>query len=141
MTALTFVTLNINGLRDANKRAGFLQWLSHLSASFVCLQETHVSSCAEAESWFSSYGFQVVSSPGSIHSCGTVVLYRPIFHLLNVWNDAEGRLVLCELSFREQTFRVCSVYAPNRNPNLDDIFLILFVILLILLCPLLCAAI
>ena len=120
--ALFFVTLNVNGLRDANKTASLLQWLSHLSASFVCLQETRVSSCSEAESWLSSFGFQVAASPDSLHSSGTVILYRPIFHLLNVWNDAEGRLVLCEFSFHDQIFRICSVYAPNRNPDRDDFF-------------------
>lgn len=129
--ALTFVTLNANGLQDANKRASLLQWISHLSASFVCLQETHVSSCSEAENWFVSYGFQVVTPPGSRHSCGTIVLYRPIFHLRNVWKDAEGRLVLCEFSYHDQVFRVCSVYAPNRNPDRYD-FSILSVILWIL---------
>ena len=120
--ALTFVTLNVNGLHDANKRASLLQWLSHFSASFVCLQEVHISSCLEAENWFSSYSFQVVSSPGSSHSCGTVVLYRPIFHLCNVWNDTEGRLVLYEFSFRDQTFRVCFIYAPNHSSDREDFF-------------------
>ena len=72
----TFITLNDNGLREPNKRMSFLQWLSHLSVDIVCLQETHVSSCHEGDSWFSSYGFYVVSSPGSIHSCGSVILNR-----------------------------------------------------------------
>ena len=119
--ALTLVTVDVNGLRDANKRARLLHKLSHLSASFVCLQETHISSCSDGEHWFSSFGFQVVSSPGSVRSL-TVVLYRPIFHLLNVWNDTEGRFVLCEFSYRDQNFRVCSVYAPNHNPDRDDFF-------------------
>ena len=42
------VTLNANGLHDDNKRMGFLQWLSHLSVDFVCLQGTPVLSANEA---------------------------------------------------------------------------------------------
>ena len=38
--ALTVISVNVNGLRDEHRRLGFLQWLSHLSASVVCLQET-----------------------------------------------------------------------------------------------------
>jgi len=76
----TFVSVNVNGLRDLNKRMSFLQWLSFLSADFVCLQETHVHSCAEADSWFSSYGFLALSSPGSVHSCGSVIRVGQIFH-------------------------------------------------------------
>lgn len=75
--AFQLVTLNANGLRDDNKRMGFLQWLSHLSIDFVCLQETHVLSADEANMWFSSYGWSSVVSPGSRHSCGTVLLFRP----------------------------------------------------------------
>lgn len=120
--ALKIVTLNVNGLRDANKRLSFLQWLSHLSAGIVCLQETHAAFASGAETWFSSFGFQVASSPGSIHSCGTAILFRSVFHLRNVWYDSEGRFVLCELSFRERVFRVCCIYAPNRNPARDDFF-------------------
>lgn len=63
----SFLTLNINGLRDPNKRLSFLQWLSHLSVDFVCLQETHILSCVECEAWFSSYGFMTFASPGSVH--------------------------------------------------------------------------
>lgn len=32
----------------------------------------------------------------------------------------EGRFVLCEFSLCDYTFRVCSVYAPNHNPNRDE---------------------
>ena len=71
----SFLTINVNGLRDHNKRLSFLHWLSHLAVDFVCLQETHVSSCSECDSWFSSYGFPVVSSPGTTRSC------RPSFCL------------------------------------------------------------
>ena len=39
--ATSLVSVNVNGLRDANKRLGFLHWLSQRSPFFVCLQETH----------------------------------------------------------------------------------------------------
>lgn len=39
---MRFLSLNVNGLRDANKRMAFLQWLSSLSVDFACFQETPV---------------------------------------------------------------------------------------------------
>ena len=66
---IKFFSLNVNGLRDVNKRMSFLQWLSHLSLDFVCLQEAHAVSHAECSSWFSPFGYQVVASLGSSHSC------------------------------------------------------------------------
>ena len=118
----SFLTLNVNGLRDANKRMALLQWLSHLSLDFACLQETHVTSVAECISWFSSYGFLSAVSPGSAHSCGSLILYRPRYTLLNSWVDSSGRFVLAEFQDRDVIFRVACIYAPNRNPDRDTFF-------------------
>ena len=38
LMALTVISVNANGLRNEHRRLGFLQWLSHLSPSVVCLQ-------------------------------------------------------------------------------------------------------
>ena len=120
-----FLSLNINGLRDANKRMAFLQWLSHLSVDFVCLQETHVISEDECSSWFSSYGFLAVCSPGSVHSCGSVIIFRPIYSLTQSWKDDAGRSLMAEFSFHNISFRIACLYALNRNPERDDFFCIL----------------
>ena len=120
--ALTVISVNVNGLRDEHRRLGFLQWLSHLSASVVCLQETHAVSFADLQSWFSRFGFLCAGSFGSVHSCGVAVLYRPVFECKSVACEFDGRFVLVELAFRGAVFRVASIYAPNRNPDRDDFF-------------------
>ena len=89
---------------------------------FFCLQELHVLSCAECNSWFSSFGFLSVCSPGSTHSCGTAILYRPKFVLSRSSIDPNGRFVSAEFRFDEISFRVVCLYAPNRNPGRDDFF-------------------
>jgi len=89
----TFITVIVNGVRNPNKRMSFLQWMSHLSVDIVCLQETHVSSCAEADSWFSSYGSPVASSPGSIDSSGSVILYLSTFVLAKSSVDRHGHFL------------------------------------------------
>lgn len=119
---MSFLTLNVNGLRDTNKRAGLLQWLSHLSLDFVCLQETHVVSTDECSGWFSSFGYLCLASPGSVHSRGSVILYRPRFALDKFQIDAEGRFVMADFKFHEISFRIVCLYAPNRNPDRDDFF-------------------
>ena len=115
----TFISVNVNGIRDANKRLSFLQWLSHLSADFVCLQECHVTSCAESSAWFAPYDFQAVSSPGSSHSCGTVLPYRNKFELVSSFCDGAGRLASAVFKWHDVVFRVTSLYAPSRNPDGD----------------------
>ena len=40
--SLSVLSLNVNGLRDPNKRDGLIQWLRSLPAlDVICLQETH----------------------------------------------------------------------------------------------------
>ena len=87
-------TLNINGLHDPNKRMSLLQWLSHLSLDVVCLQETRTTSCAECVSWFSSYGFLVLSSPGTVHSSGVAILFRLTLDLVNSAFHSNGRFIM-----------------------------------------------
>ena len=121
----SFLSLNVNGLRDANKQAGLLQWLSHLSLDFVCLQETHVLSCDECNSWLSSFGFLSLASPGSSISRGSVILYRPRFLLVHSQIDVDGRFVLAGFKFHDISFRIVCVYAPNCNPDRDNFFCLL----------------
>ena len=76
----------------------------------------------ECESWFRSSGFLSVVSPGSNRSCGCLVLFRPVLTLVSSSSDDDGRLLHCEFNFRDKSFRVVSLYAPNRNPARDSFF-------------------
>ena len=77
-TALSIISVNVNGLRDRDKRAGFVQWLRSLPslADVVCLQESHCVSVDEVSFWFPGSGLLCAVSPGSNHSCGCIVLFR-----------------------------------------------------------------
>ena len=121
---LSIITINVNGLRDAGKRAGVVQWLQALPSpiDIVCLQEVHYTSVEGCTRWFSSTGLFCVLSSGSVHSCGCVVLYCPRLSLVGSWSDADGRFVQSEFSFQAKLFRVACIYAPNRNPARDAFF-------------------
>ena len=107
----------------ADKCASFLQWLHSLSVvvTIVCIQEAHCTSLAECDSWSRSSGFLSVVSPGSVKSCGCIVLFRPSLSLVQSWADEEDRFLQCEFSYHNQSFRVVSLYAPNRNEFLEQI--------------------
>ena len=122
MEGLRYVTINVNRIRESSKRHTFLQWLSNLRPHFACLQEAHILSCAEATSWFTSSGFQAISSPGTNHSCGTILLYRTEFRFVNSWADREGRFVQGAFIKNDITFRIAGVYAPNRNPERENFY-------------------
>ena len=116
--ALSVISLNCNGISDTSKRAGLLHWVRSLPVrpDIICLQEVHCSSVQECSSWFQSSGFGVVCSPGSVRSSGCAILFCPSLSLSGSWCDTEGRYLQCEFSFRDQSFRICCLYVPNRYP-------------------------
>ena len=79
-------------------------------------------SSEECSSWFSSSGLFFVVSPGSINSCGCIVLYLPVLSLVSSSSDSNGRFLLCNFSFHDVPFRVACVYAPNYVPERDNFF-------------------
>ena len=120
--ALTVISVNVNGLRDGDKRLGFLQWLPHLSPLVVCLQETHAVSNDDLLSWFSRFGYLCAGSFGTNHSRGVVVLYHLVFECRSVVCKCDGCFVLVEFSLGGSVFVAASIYAPNCNPDCDAFF-------------------
>ena len=120
--AVQIISLNVNGIRNSDRRAGLLLWLRSLAVvpDVVCLQEAHCVSDVECQSWFRSSGFQSVVSPGSQKSCGCIILFRPSLSLVDFSSDDDGRFVSCEFCLQDKSFRVVSLYAPNRNPARDQ---------------------
>ena len=113
----------------------FLQWLSHLSPSVVCLQETHAVSNDDLFSCFSPFGYFCAGSFGINH-------FRVLFCIVRYWSVgllfANSMVVLfwSSLVF-VLLFSVLLLFM------LETVMLFLFavLILLILLFLLFCAAI
>ena len=130
--AFTVISVNVIGLRDGDKRLGFLQWLSHLSPSVVCLQETHAVSNDDLLSWFSRFGYLCAGSFGTNYSRGVVVFYRLVLECRSVVCEFDGRFVLVEFRLRGSVFRVASIYAPNRNPDRDAFWFVVLILSILL---------
>ena len=81
-------------------------------------------SSEECSSWFSSSGLSFVVSPGSINSCGCIVLYRPVLSLVS-----------CNFSFRDVVFS-----CPPSELFLLLLLAAAFLHLLFLCCPALLTA-
>ena len=118
--AFNFLTLNVNGIRDPIKHAGLLQWPSHLSCDFVCLQETHVTTAALHGSPLLVFS---LSRPLVLLTLvARCFCIAPAFLLFNSSVELEGRFLMAEFSRSDSAFRIASVYAPNRNPERDEFF-------------------
>ena len=120
---MNFLSLNVCGIRDANKRMSLMQWLSHRRLDIVCLQETLAVSASESSAWFSPYGFLTVSTVGSARARGLAILYRPRLILNRCWVELCGRFSMAEFMNGNFLFRVVCIYAPNSNPERNSFLL------------------
>lgn len=119
----TLLSINANGLCNEDKRLSFIHWLQSLPSviDFVCIRKSHCASDVECSAWFRSSGFSFVASHGTNRSCGVVVLFRPCFSVVKSWPGSSGCSLMVEFKCSDFVFCVCSLYAPNRNPDLDEL--------------------
>ena len=121
--ALSIISINVNGLRDPDKRAGLIQWLHALPRLMLSVcKNVIVFTMEECTLWFPSSGLFCAVSPGSNHSCGCIVFLRPSLSVVRSWYDDHGRFFQCEFSYLGKIFRVACVYAPNRYPEPNNFF-------------------
>ena len=78
----TFITLNVQGLRNIRNRQTLFSWLGCAKPDFIALQETHSTSEKEFKDWVKQethdnnikQNYIVESSPGTARSLGVAIL-------------------------------------------------------------------
>ena len=109
------LTCNVRGLHDPRKRQNLFLWLMDQKADIVFLQETfctkelepHIKSCWKGKV------FNACSD--SSHSRGVAILFKENFDckIISTEADDDGRKILVNLEYQNETFSVLSIYAPN----------------------------
>ena len=127
----TFITLNVQGLRNIRNRQTLFSWLGCVKEDIIALQETHSTSEKEFKEWVkqetrannNQQNYIVASSPGTARSSGVAILYKPSFNVKNVQRDTNGRFLLLTFSHEEaeSCFQVLAIYGPNQK-RLGDVF-------------------
>ena len=74
MAMLRFATINVEGLRDDNKRMGVFQSLQNMNLDVVALQETHCDS-TEVEKWKKQWPGLSTWSIGRTNAAGVAFLF------------------------------------------------------------------
>ncbi len=116
------MSLNINGLNDHLKRTALVDWLKCMKADIVCLQETHAASHCTIQGWFCNSGFRVASSSTSVKRCGTAILVKDLYTIMQVRTDDHGRFSQVEVDLAGNKLRFVSLYVPNTNPSRNAFF-------------------
>ena len=115
MSVLKFLSLNVRGLRNEEKRRSIFSYLKNQKANVYLLQETF-SNSKDEKIWAAEWGGQIFYSHGSNHSKGVCVLIKPNspLHVEIVELDVNGRfIILCLKTPGEINLNVVNVYAPT----------------------------
>jgi exonuclease III len=116
MASLKIASLNVRGLRNAEKRRDIFDWLRNKNFSVCFLQETH-SSEDVTNIWLAEWGYKILFSHGTTQSCGTCILINNNFNyvLENCIADDHGRYIIATLKIDEEYFILCNIYGPIKQ--------------------------
>ena len=109
------ISLNVRGLRDTVKKSIFTYLKDH-KADFCFLQETF-SKASDETFWRNEWGGEVYFSHGTSHRKGVCILINRAVKEKATFtsSDADGRIILINLTYNGLKLSFCNIYAPNDH--------------------------
>ena len=106
----------MRGLNGSRKRREIFRWLHQQQSDIIFLQETY-SSTLTIKMWETEWGGKSISSHGSTHSRGVMILFKPRLnvHLEKTIADKHGRFIIAESVMDGKKFVFMNIYAPNES--------------------------
>uniref|UniRef100_A0A803J3S5 exodeoxyribonuclease III n=1 Tax=Xenopus tropicalis TaxID=8364 RepID=A0A803J3S5_XENTR len=116
MDNIKIISWNVNGINSPIKPKRILQELKKYDADIALLQETHLNA-DENQKLCSSWVAENIYSPAINKKGGVSILFdkKLNFQLINTTKDNSGRFIHAEIFLQNQSWNICSVYAPNNN--------------------------
>lgn len=113
-TPVRFITWNVKGMNNPNKRSKVYSHLRHLRAEIIFLQETHLRVADQTRRRKSWIG-QVFHSSFNSKARGVAILIdkKMQFSATNVISDPQGRYVIVVGTLFNTPVLLVNVYAPN----------------------------
>ena len=119
MVAFSIANLNVDGIRDDDKRVRIFEYLRSLKHDFFLRQETHVQT-EDIEGWSAERGGgggggACFWNPDGNKSRGVGIVCNVSleFEDLEVRRDFYGRMINVKLSLHDWKFQIMCVYTPN----------------------------
>ena len=122
--SLDLISLNVNGIRDREKRNSMFKWLKEQKADISFIQETHSINDNDITLWSKEWDGEIIASNGSNFSKGVAILFKPKLKLdTNVlYKDSDGRMIIIEVKCEEKILLLVNVYCPNKGPNREKFY-------------------
>uniref|UniRef100_A0A3Q2QH20 exodeoxyribonuclease III n=1 Tax=Fundulus heteroclitus TaxID=8078 RepID=A0A3Q2QH20_FUNHE len=113
--SLSFVSINVRGLKNIVKRKAFFLFCKEQQANFFFLQETH-SETTDGKFWKQQWGDEILFSHGTSPSAGVMVLFnkfpgKVIGHKI----DPDGHWLIMVIEMHDQKYILLCVYGYNNK--------------------------
>uniref|UniRef100_A0A3B5PV23 Reverse transcriptase domain-containing protein n=1 Tax=Xiphophorus maculatus TaxID=8083 RepID=A0A3B5PV23_XIPMA len=116
MDSFKIASLNLNGAREAKKRALVYQMLNQKRIDVIFLQETHSDLLIEAD-WRREWRGEVILSHGTSKNAGVGFVFSKAFIPLSIETEhvIQGRCLLVKMKFDFFNMVFINIYAPIVN--------------------------
>lgn len=125
MNVLHVLTLNVQGLRNKEKRFRLYEWLKHQNFGVAFLQETHFSDdlFKQINSEIQDFA-KIFHSLGKTNSRGVCIMIskKSPISIIDSKSDNEGRYVMLNLELEDNFYTLLNLYAPNDEKNRNVFF-------------------
>ncbi|KAI8521369.1 hypothetical protein Bbelb_011230 [Branchiostoma belcheri] len=111
-TDLRVMSLNVNGMKDVDKRRLAFDFCRNNKIDIAALQECHVASIADKIRWSRQWRGKSLWFLGTNSARGVGVLLSPRVKLISSRSDTEGRVVSALIEYNETRYNVANLYAP-----------------------------
>ena len=113
---MKIASVNVRGINQRPKRLALFQWAKEKQIDILCLQETFCTSTSIPilNSDWSGLGY--LSPTKSPHSRGVAIFFNENLNIeiLNSFKSIDGRRLLINFQFRDQSYCIVNAYAPNE---------------------------
>ena len=116
MKMVNIITMNVNGLRNANKRKEVFLYLKKNKVDIAMIQESHSDTSYEGI-WKNEWGGNIIFNHGESNAKEVAILCKPNLEIQihKIHNDSCGRLLMLECTLCDQQIAITNVYAPNED--------------------------
>ena len=113
---VSIITINVQGLRQKNRRQTAFSFFRRHKHDIILLQETHWTDELEAEIR-NDWGHDILLSNGTANARGTAMLFNPRldYSLQNINKDSNGRIVSALIELDNREINIVNIYAPSTD--------------------------
>lgn len=124
MENLQILSLNVRGLRNVTKRKKLFSRLREGRYDVICIQESYITQ-ADVATWKKEWGGELISTEGTKHSKGQLILVRKQFSFDWSIECQHERIVSINLSINGKETTIFNVYAPSTFREMKIFFAVL----------------